>query len=107
MPREIASRSPPPVTTSSPFFPLTIAVPVSWHEGSTPPAAMHAFLSSSSATKRSFGDASGSSRIARSWARWPGRNKCAMSNIARLVSRVSASGSTWTNDRPAAEKVET
>ena len=30
-----------------------------------------------------------------------------MSNIARLVSRVSASGSTWTNVRPPAEKVET
>ena len=44
MPREIASRSPPPVTTSSPFLPLTIAVPVSWHDGRIPPAAMHAFF---------------------------------------------------------------
>jgi hypothetical protein len=34
---------------------MTIAVPVSWHIGSTPPAAMLAFFSSSSATKRSFG----------------------------------------------------
>ena len=87
MPRAIALSSPPPVSTSSPFLPFTIAVPVSWHDGSTPPAAMHAFFSSSSATKRSLGDASGSSRIARSCARWPGRRKCAMSNIASAVSR--------------------
>jgi len=39
MPRAIASRSPPPVRTRSPFLPFTIAVPVSWHDGSTPPAA--------------------------------------------------------------------
>jgi hypothetical protein len=32
-------------------LPITIAVPVSWQEGSTPPAAMFAFRSSSSATK--------------------------------------------------------
>ena len=32
MPRAIASSSPPPVRTSSPFLPLTIAVPVSWHD---------------------------------------------------------------------------
>jgi hypothetical protein len=37
--------------------------------GSTPPAAMLAFLRRSRATKRSFADASGSSRIRRSWAR--------------------------------------
>ena len=40
MPRAIAASSPPPVSTSSPFLPFTIAVPVSWHMGSTPPAAM-------------------------------------------------------------------
>ena len=36
MPRAIASRSPPPVSTSSPFLPFTIAVPVSWHDGQDP-----------------------------------------------------------------------
>ena len=55
MPRAIASRSPPPVSTSSPFLPFTIAVPVSWHDGRTPPAAMHAFFSSSSATNAVVG----------------------------------------------------
>ena len=40
MPRAIASSSPPPVSTCWPFLPMTIAVPVSWHIGSTPPAAM-------------------------------------------------------------------
>ena len=43
---------------------MTIAVPVSWHIGSTLPAAMLAFFSRSSATKRSLAEASGSSRIA-------------------------------------------
>ena len=33
---------------------MTIAVPVSWHIGSTPPAAMLAFFSRSSATNRSL-----------------------------------------------------
>ncbi len=65
MPCAIASRSPPPVSTCSPFLPFTIAVPVSWHDGRMPPAAMHAFFSSSVATNTSLGDASGSSRIAR------------------------------------------
>ena len=45
--------------TRWPFLPNTSAVPVSWHMGSTPAAAMLAFLSRSSATKRSLADASG------------------------------------------------
>ena len=72
MPRASAASSPPPVHTRSPFLPMTIAVPVSWHIGSTPPAAILAFLSKSWATKRSLSEASASSRMARSWARWPG-----------------------------------
>jgi hypothetical protein len=68
-PREMAASSPPPVNTYWPFLPMMIAVPVSWQPGRTPAAAMPAFLSSSSATKRSLGDASGSSRILRSCAR--------------------------------------
>jgi len=52
---------------------MTIAVPVSWHIGSTPPAEMLTFLSRSVATNRSFPDASGSSMILRSCARWAGR----------------------------------
>ncbi len=69
----IASPSSAPVSTPSDFLPITIAVPVSWHIGSTPPAEMLTFLSRSSATKRSLPEASGSSMIVRSWARWPGR----------------------------------
>jgi hypothetical protein len=42
---------------------MTMAVPVSWHIGRIPPAEMLAFLRRSRATKRSFADASGSSRI--------------------------------------------
>jgi hypothetical protein len=42
---------------------MMIAVPVSWHIGSTPPAAMFAFLRKSKATNLSFGLASLSSRI--------------------------------------------
>ena len=55
MPWAIWASSPPPVKTNWPFLALTIAVPVSWHIGSTPPAATAAFLSRSVATKRSFG----------------------------------------------------
>ena len=53
-----------PVTqTSWPFLPTTMAVPVSWQEGRIMPAEMLAFFISSSATKRSLSEASGSSRI--------------------------------------------
>ena len=69
MPRAMASSSPPPVNTNWPFLPFTMAVPVSWHIGSTPPAEMQAFFSRSRATKRSLAEASGSSRMLRSWAR--------------------------------------
>ena len=72
-PRAIAASSVPSVSTCRPRLPITIAVPVSWHIGSTPPAAMFALRSRSSATNRSFGDAAGSSMIGRSWARCAGR----------------------------------
>ena len=42
---------------------MTIAVPVSWHIGRTPPAAMFAFFSRSRATNWSLLHASGSSRM--------------------------------------------
>ena len=77
-----------------------MAVPVSWHMGSTPPAAMHAFLSRSRATYWSFGLASGSSRMDRSWRRCAGRSKWAISCMAADVSRVSSSGSTSRNFLP-------
>ena len=47
----------------SPFLPMMIAVPVSWHIGRILPEAILAFLSRSRATNRSLSDASGSSRI--------------------------------------------
>ena len=74
--RAAAAMAPPPskpVKTCCPFLPMTMAVPVSWHMGSTPPAAMHAFCRSSVATKRSLAEASGSSRMLLSCWRWPGR----------------------------------
>ena len=51
----------------------TIAVPVSWHIGSTPPAAMLAFFRKSKATNLSLSLASLSSRMERSCFRCPGR----------------------------------
>ena len=86
---------------------MTIAVPVSWHIGSTPAAAMFAFFSRSSATNRSFALASGSSRIVRSCARWAGRRWCEMSCSASAASVRSASGSTLRKVRPSASKVLT
>ena len=55
MPREMASSSSPPVSTVSVRLPMTMAVPVSWHIGSTPPAETQALRSRSVATNRSFG----------------------------------------------------
>ncbi len=63
----------PSVSTFCPRLPITIAVPVSWHIGSTPPAAMFAFFNRSSATNRSFGEASVSFMIEASWVRCAGR----------------------------------
>ena len=94
MPSASAPASPPPVHTRWPFLPMTMAVPVSWHIGSTLPAAMLAFFRRSKATKRSLADASGSSRMARSWRRWPGRSRCWHSTIASCASKVSAGSST-------------
>ena len=103
----MAASSPPPVNTHWPFFALTIAVPVSWHIGSTPPAAIAAFFSRSRATKRSLSLASGSSSTLRSWARWAGRRKWAMSCIASAVSRVIAAGSTLRNGPAGVSNVDT
>ena len=50
MPRDSAASSAPSVQTYWPFLAMTMAVPVSWQLGSTMPAEMLAFLSSSSAT---------------------------------------------------------
>jgi hypothetical protein len=47
-----------------------VAVPVSWQKGRMPRAAISAFLSIISATMRSFSEASGSSRMAATCARW-------------------------------------
>ncbi len=73
MPWDSARSSPPSVSTFCPRLPITIAVPVSWHMGSTPAAAMFAFFSRSRATNLSLPDASGSSMIRRSCARCAGR----------------------------------
>ena len=54
---------------------MMIAVPVSWHIGSTPPAAMLAFFRKSKATNLSLSEASGSSTIDFSEARCAGRSR--------------------------------
>ena len=96
----MATSSLPSVSTCRPRLPITMAVPVSWHIGSTPPAATLALRSRSRATNRSLGEAAGSSTIARSCARCAGRRKWAMSCIASAVSAVSASGATVRKLRP-------
>ncbi len=107
MPAERAASSRPSVKTRWPFFADTIAVPVSWHMGSTPPAAMLAFFSSSSATKRSLSEASGSSRIFASCSRWPGRSRWLMSMKACSESISSALGSTVSTSSPRKVSTET
>ncbi len=102
MPREMAASSSPPVSTVSVRLPMTMAVPVSWHIGSTPPAETQALRSRSVATNRSFADASGSSTIARSCARWAGRSMCWMSCTASRTRAVIVAGSISRNVRPAA-----
>ena len=77
-----------------PFLPITIAVPVSWQPGSTPPAAMLAFLQQLERHEAVVGRGLGVVEDGASWARWPGRSRWAMSRMAWRVSRVSASGST-------------
>ena len=54
MPSASALSSSPSVKTSRPFLPMTMAVPVSWHIGKMPPAAMFAFFKRSKATNLSF-----------------------------------------------------
>ena len=100
MPAESAAASSPSVQICWPFLPMTIAVPVSWHIGSTLPAAILAFFKRSNATNLSLAEASGSSRIARSWARWPGRNRWAESIKAWRARSVRASSATLTMRRP-------
>ena len=106
-PRAMARSSSASVSTRSPLWPTTTAVPVSWHPGRTPPAAMLALRSSSVATNRSLADASGSSKMEASWAKCPVRSRWAMSRMASLVSSRRASGSTWRNWRSPSVTVET
>ena len=44
---ETVLMTPPSVQTRRPFLPMMIAVPVSWHMGRMPPAAIFAFFSRS------------------------------------------------------------
>ena len=73
---------------------------MSWHIGSTPPAAIAAFFNRSSATNRSLGLASGSSRMARNCAKWPGRSRWEVSWKASNASSVSACASTCSTVLP-------
>ena len=107
MPRASDSSSSPLVITFWPFLATTIAVPVSWHEGSTMPEATFAFFSSSRATKRSLSDASGSSRIFDSCCRCPGRSRKETSRMASCASRVSTAPSIFRIVRPSKSTVLT
>ena len=107
MPRDRCSASPPPVKTRSPFLATIVAVPVSWHIGSTKPAATSALRSSASTTPRSFSEASGSSSTAASCARWPGRYRNATSRNASRATRRSASGATFRTSWPSNVATET
>ena len=99
----MASSSFPPVSTVSVRLPTTIAVPVSWHIGSTPPADTQALRSRSVATNRSLAEASGSSTIARSCARCDARSMWEMSCTAVRTSAVSVAGGTIRKVRRSAE----
>ena len=93
--------------TNWPFLALTIAVPVSWHIGSTPPAAITAFLSRSRATKRSLSDGLRVVEDAAQLLEVAVRRKWAMSCIASAVSRVIASGLTSRNVPSGVSTVDT
>jgi hypothetical protein len=99
-PREMCDSSFPSVRTNWPRFPMAMAVPVSWQPGRTKLDAMLAFLSNSSATKRSFSVASGSLRMLLSCCKCAGRSKCAISVMARADNNRRASGSTLRNFVP-------
>ena len=79
---------------------MMIAVPVSWHIGSTPPAAMLAFFRKSKATNLSLSEASGSSTMCFSEARCAGRSRWLMSMKAASESARSASRDTTSMSRP-------
>ena len=83
----IAASSPPPVSTNWPFLPFTIAVPVSWHIGSTPPAAIDGVLQQVEGDEAVVVDASGSSRMLRSCCEV---GRCAGSGRCRASPRRSA-----------------
>jgi len=64
--QRVEAASSPSVQMCCPFLPMTMAVPVSWHIGSTPAGGdIGRFFNRSDATNLSFAEASGSSRIAR------------------------------------------
>ena len=77
-----APSSSPPVTTSWPFLPMTIAVPVSWQPGRTPPAAMLGVLQQLEGDEAVVGRGLGVVEDAAQLRRCPGRSRWAMSRIA-------------------------
>jgi hypothetical protein len=88
IPSQRAASSSPPVRTSSPLMPMTVAVPVSWQEGNTPSAEMAAFFRRAAATNLSLTDEPGSSRMAAHCSRWAERKR-------KFTSR-KASNASWT-----------
>jgi hypothetical protein len=65
-----------------PFLPITMAVPVSWHMGSTPPGGDVGVLQQLARHEAVVRRGLGVAQDRESCARWPGRSRCAMSRMA-------------------------
>jgi hypothetical protein len=89
-----------PVHTLCPFFPMMMAVPVSWQKGSSKWADTSAFRSMATATPRSLGEASGSARILATCSLCAARSRKETARTAAAASRVRASGSTLRTSFP-------
>ena len=103
----MAASSSPSTHTFSPFLPITIAVPVSWHMGNILPAEILAFFNKSNATKRSFSEASGSSSILLSCWRCDVRKRWEVSENPSAVKWAMPSGSILRTSRSPVKIVST
>src|SRR5664279_5187048 len=101
IPFEIFSASSAPVHTCWPFHATTVAVPVSWQNGSSNCAETTAFLRSAVAMNLSFGEAPGSDRMAATCCWCFGRRRNDTSRIASCARTVRAFGSTTRTGLPA------
>src|ERR1035437_4841566 len=101
IPFEIFSASSAPVQICWPFHATTVAVPVSWQNGSSNRAETTELRRRAVAMKRSFGEASGSFRIDATCCWCFGRRRNDTSRIASCARTVRAFGSTTRTGLPA------